>query len=113
MLNIAFFPASKIKWALTQLRPWTGTTLLALATVVLLVIPPEAVSASAAGRASQGPGVIRSVRSGTWSAPATWERGKVPDGGSRVQVRAGHTVTYDLQSDQVIRSIHVAGTLRF
>jgi hypothetical protein len=28
-------------------------------------------------------------------------------------VRAGHTVTYDLASDRVIRSIHVAGTLTF
>jgi hypothetical protein len=30
-----------------------------------------------------------------------------------VQVRQGHTVTYDLKSDRVIRSLHVAGTLRF
>jgi hypothetical protein len=33
--------------------------------------------------------------------------------GSRVQVRAGHTVTYDLNSAQAIRTIHVAGTLTF
>ena len=50
---------------------------------------------------------------GPWSAPATWEGGKVPAAGSRVQIRPGHTVTYDLKSDRVIRSIHVAGTLRF
>jgi hypothetical protein len=30
-----------------------------------------------------------------------------------VQIRTGHTVTYDLNSDRVIRSIHVAGTLTF
>jgi hypothetical protein len=59
------------------------------------------------------PPIVRSARSGPWSAPATWEGGKVPSAGARVQVRTGHTVTYDLKSDQVIRSIHVAGTLTF
>jgi hypothetical protein len=57
--------------------------------------------------------VVRSARSGPWSAPATWEGGKVPAAGARVQVRAGHTVTYDLTSDRVIRFLHVAGTLTF
>jgi hypothetical protein len=59
------------------------------------------------------PNLIRSAGSGRWSAPATWEGGKVPAAGARVQVRAGHTVVYDLRSDQAIRSIHVAGTLTF
>src|SRR5262249_41251446 len=52
-------------------------------------------------------------RNGPWSSPATWEGGKVPGDGSRVQIRQGHKVTYDLKSDRVIRSIHVAGTLGF
>lgn len=56
---------------------------------------------------------IRSVQSGPWSAAATWEGGKVPAAGTRVQVRTGHTVIYDAKSDQTIRAIHVAGTLRF
>ncbi len=59
------------------------------------------------------PDLIRSAHSGPWSAADTWEGGKVPGRGAKVQVRAGHTVTYDLSSDQVIRSIHVAGTLAF
>jgi uncharacterized protein (TIGR03067 family) len=59
------------------------------------------------------PDMIRSARSGSWSAPDTWQGGKVPGGGVRVQVRTGHTVMYDVLSDQVIRSIHVAGTLTF
>ena len=63
--------------------------------------------------ASVGPPLLRSEASGAWSAPATWEGGKVPQAGARVQVRTGHAVTYDVNSDQVIRSIHVAGTLRF
>lgn len=56
---------------------------------------------------------IRSAASGAWSAPATWEGGKVPGAGARVQVRAGHAVTYDVESDQVVRTLHVAGTLTF
>src|SRR5260370_24409933 len=57
--------------------------------------------------------LLRSARSGPWSAPGTWEGGKVPPPASRVQIRQGHTVVYDLKSDQAIRSIHVAGTLTF
>jgi len=59
------------------------------------------------------PPLVRSAQSGLWSAPATWEGGKVPGSGVRVQVRSGHTVTYDVKSEQVIRSIHVGGTLHF
>jgi len=57
--------------------------------------------------------LIRSAQSGPWSAPQTWGGGIVPGAGAKVQVRPGHTVTYDVSSDQAIRSIHVAGTLRF
>lgn len=56
---------------------------------------------------------VRSAGSGVWSAGETWEGGKVPGEGDRVQVRAGHQVVYDAASDAVIRSIHVAGVLRF
>jgi hypothetical protein len=59
------------------------------------------------------PPLIRSAGSGRWSEIATWEGGKVPSTGSRVQVKAGHVVTYDVESDVPIRSIHVGGTLRF
>jgi hypothetical protein len=57
--------------------------------------------------------VVRSAGGGPWSAPATWEGGKVPAAGARVLVREGHTVLYDVNSDQAIRAINVAGTLRF
>lgn len=57
--------------------------------------------------------LIRSAKSGVWSAPATWEGGKVPAAGARVQVQSGHAVVYDAKSDDVIRFIHVAGTLSF
>src|SRR6266851_827171 len=54
-----------------------------------------------------------SLRPAAKSDDLTWEGGKLPAAGSRVQVREGHTVTYDMKSNRVIRSIHVAGTLRF
>jgi len=37
----------------------------------------------------------------------------VPGAAARVQVRAGHTVVYDVKSDAAIRSIHISGTLSF
>src|SRR5262249_13987981 len=57
--------------------------------------------------------IVRSARSGLWSSPATWVGAKVPVAGASVQVRAGHTVIYDLNSDQAIRAIQVAGMLTF
>src|SRR5690349_7359386 len=68
---------------------------------------------AAAGWASAETTVIRSASSGAWSAPATWEGGQVPTAGSKALVRAGHRVTYDVNSDRVLRSVHVAGTLAF
>src|SRR5262245_37484691 len=59
------------------------------------------------------PPLVRSAKSGDWSAAGTWEGGKVPAAGARVQIREGHTVRYDVKSDGAIRSIHVAGTLSF
>ena len=56
---------------------------------------------------------ICSERDGAWSAGATWNGGSVPRAGARVLIRAGHTVTYDISSEQAIRVIHVAGTLTF
>src|SRR5206468_3372696 len=51
--------------------------------------------------------VVRSTKSGPWSAADTWEGGKVPPAGAKVQIRTGHTVTYDVKSEQTIRSVHV------
>jgi hypothetical protein len=67
---------------------------------------------SAAALAAEG-GVIRSAKSGPWSAAETWVGGKVPTAGAKVHVLTGHAVTYDEQSDDVIRAINVSGTLAF
>lgn len=65
--------------------------------------------------AEDKPALIRSAKSGAWSEPATWEGGKVPVTGVKVQIRPEHTVTYDVQAadEVIIRSLHIAGTLSF
>ncbi len=57
--------------------------------------------------------VIRTAQSGSWSAASTWESGAVPTEGATVLVRSGHLVTYDVKADAAIRSLHIAGTLKF
>src|SRR4051794_2857542 len=97
-------------------RPISRVALL-LSGLLWIVIPGSArVSAFGGENLESAPRkpvaeLIRSARSGAWSAAATWEGGKVPGADARVQVRQGHTIVYDIQSEQAIRSIHVAGTL--
>ncbi len=78
-----------------------------------LVASLAALALLAAPAYSADPPVIKSVKSGPWSAAATWEGNAVPGAGARVLVRTGHAVTYDVKSDAVIRGINVAGTLAF
>ncbi len=56
---------------------------------------------------------LLSKQSGPWSGKETWDAGRVPQKGDRVVIRAGHTVTYDVDSREVIRLVQVAGTLDF
>ena len=57
--------------------------------------------------------LIRSAHSGSWSAAETWEGGKVPGAGARVQVRQGHVVVYDRTSAEAVRAVYIAGVLTF
>jgi hypothetical protein len=86
----------------TRTLPFCG-----LAVAVILTVPAFLHAAEPARP------LLRSARSGPWSAAATWEGGRLPAAGDRVQVRAGHTVVYDVRSERVLRSLHVAGTLTF
>lgn len=63
--------------------------------------------------AAEKPDWIRSAGNGAWSAASTWENGKVPAAGARVHIRPGHVIVYDVESDQPIRAVYVAGTLSF
>ena len=84
---------------------------LAIWGVFTLAIPGLAGNSCFAAENAQG--LIRSAHSGQWSAPATWEGGKVPGADARVQIREGHVVVYDVKSELPIRLVHVAGTLTF
>ena len=55
----------------------------------------------------------RTAQNGNWSDPRTWEGGRQPQAGDFVQVRSGHVVTYDVNSNAALRMLHVAGTLVF
>jgi hypothetical protein len=57
--------------------------------------------------------IVKSAKSGPWSAAETWDQGRTPRAGDIVHVLAGHDVAYDVDSDQVIRSLHLDGTLTF
>ena len=87
-----------------------------LALALLLAASP---GVRAADTPKSSAALIRSAKSGPWSQAATWEGGKVPGAGAKVQVRAGHAVTYDVKAEDgdnsfaVIRSIHIGGTLSF
>jgi hypothetical protein len=83
-------------------------TLLAVAVLTLLGSDTRCAAAE-----KELPKLVRSAKSGPWSKAETWEGGKVPAAGARVQIRSGHAVVYDVSSKEVIRSIHVAGALRF
>src|SRR5437773_152346 len=83
-----------------------------------LLLVTLAIGLALAGTASwsaqnAGAAVLRSAKSGPWSDAKTWEGGRVPGAGARVQIRPGHTVTYDIADGPAIRFIHVGGILAF
>ena len=57
-------------------------------------------------------GDVRSVQSGSWSDPGTWDNG-VPGQGDDVVVDSGHVVLYDVSSNAEIRTMHIRGKLEF
>jgi hypothetical protein len=90
-----------------------SAVLLLLAGFHLFTVRATSGAATPQDKAKAAPDLIRSAKSGPWSAPATWEGGKVPVTGDRVQIRSGHRIVYDVKSDKAIRFIHIAGTLTF
>ena len=84
--------------------------LLLTAVAALALAAPPALPADAPPANAD---LVRTARSGPWSAPSTREGARVPAAGARVQIREGHTVLYDVNSDQGIRALHIAGTVTF
>jgi hypothetical protein len=79
-----------------------------------LIVSVLAILAGVAPRpAAAAAPVVRSRQSGLWSAAGTRDGGRVPAAGAVVLVRQGHAVVYDIAAADVIRAVHVAGTLTF
>src|SRR5262245_3551526 len=76
------------------------------------VLPLPSAAAEPLARQSASP-IVRTAQSGAWSAPATWEGGKIPPANARVLIREGHRVRYDVQATKPIRSLTISGTLSF
>ena len=55
---------------------------------------------------------VRTVQSGAWSNPATWQGGQVPTSNHVVRIVAGHTVTID-DTSAVAYTVAVDGKLTF
>lgn len=56
---------------------------------------------------------VHSAKNGNWSLASTWREGRLPAAGENVQIAPGTVVTYDLAEGPSLRTVHVAGTLRF
>lgn len=56
---------------------------------------------------------LRSVKSGPWSAPGTWDAQRAPREGDRVLIGRKTKVLFDVDSPAVIRYLQVAGVLSF
>src|SRR5262245_23678370 len=108
---------SRIRYPLRRsilLRSWTMNRRLGIVALGLITATTgHAQHTPAPASGAPVATLIRSAKNGPWSASDTWEGGRVPAAGARVQIRTGHSVTYDTKSDEAIRSIHVAGTMTF
>src|SRR5688572_13460201 len=70
-------------------------------------------SAMAEEKATKVGFTLRSVKSGPWSAPDTWDAKRVPKEGDRVLIGRKTRVLFDADSPAVIRYVQVAGVLSF
>lgn len=93
------------------LRLFRGVTSLAIASVVVTPALAHEHHHHDAGHDLKD--VIKSVQSGAWSSPETWQDGQVPGAAARVLIQNGHEVLYDRHSDEVVRGIQISGSLIF
>jgi len=94
-------------------RASTGIRTACWVGAALLVLGGAAAGVKAGSHVSDPPKVVRSVADGAWSDPATWDAERAPGAGGTVLIREGHTVVYDVESAEVLRAVHISGTLRF
>ena len=60
-----------------------------------------------------GPFTYTAVKDGNWSDPTVWDTGTIPNTNGAVVNYAGFDVTYDIESDVLIKDIHVSGAGTF
>src|SRR6516165_6525733 len=70
-------------------------------------------AALAQDKADKAGFTLRSVKSGPWSAPETWDARRVPKEGDRILIGPKTKVLFDVDSPAVIRYLQVAGVLSF
>lgn len=63
--------------------------------------------------ASSEHALITTTKSGLWSDASVWSTNAVPHAGDAVRILPQHTITYDMNSTDLIRSVQVSGTLQF
>ena len=57
--------------------------------------------------------MLTSINNGNWSDPNIWDAGRTPQFEDDVKIQLGHTVIYDVENTDPIRSIHIRGKLEF
>ncbi|MEL6936043.1 MAG: G8 domain-containing protein, partial [Cyanobacteria bacterium J06607_17] len=55
----------------------------------------------------------KAIKNGSWFDPNTWANKKVPGASANVMIAKGVSVTYDQESDAVLKTVRVDGTLSF
>jgi len=92
--------------------------------VLVLILPSSSLApqlyAQTSGKGSTTPGQVVTTtpgdvttRSGRWSEPTLWSKGRLPLRGESVVIALGHIVTYDVFSDVEIGRVLIQGTLAF
>ncbi len=102
-------PASRLS---ARLSAWVAAMCVVAA---LSATPSQAADAVASAKKAiiKGRHTVISIKDGPWSKADTWKPGRVPKANDRVLIQRGTHVIYDVQSNGVLRSVRVAGTLTF
>lgn len=83
------------------------------ATLTVQPVPPPSACCGIIPNFAAAP-TIRSVRSGAWSSPTTWDLGRSPAGSDVVAISGGTAVGYDTLTGQArVIGIESGGALRF
>ena len=86
---------------------------LMLITVFLIIAVTPYIVANNQIFTSKAAGSLVSITSGNWSDPSVWTTGAVPTSSDSVTIESGHTINYDVLSDNILGPLTIKGTLKF